>query len=113
MGTRHVAGFVALLASALGLIACGGGADTSGAQETVGAVPGAEKRAEARKRLEQKRNLQGGLIAYVVINAFLIGVWATTGAGYFWPLDPRRVGRGDAPRRLDLLPWPDHGCGHR
>ena len=23
--------------------------------------------------------------AYVVINAFLIGVWAVTGAGYFWP----------------------------
>lgn len=57
----------------------------SGAQEAVGAVPGAEKRNEARKRLEQKRNLQGGFIAYVVINAFLIGVWATTGAGYFWP----------------------------
>jgi hypothetical protein len=29
--------------------------------------------------------LQGGLIAYVVFNAFLVGVWAMTGGGYFWP----------------------------
>jgi hypothetical protein len=26
------------------------------------------------------------LVAYVVINAFLIAVWAFTGAGYFWPV---------------------------
>lgn len=24
-------------------------------------------------------------MAYVVINAFLIGAWAVTGFGYFWP----------------------------
>lgn len=42
-------------------------------------------RAEARRRLEKRRNLQGGLIAYVVINAFLVGVWAVSGGGYFWP----------------------------
>jgi hypothetical protein len=23
--------------------------------------------------------------AYVVVNAFLIAIWAMTGAGYFWP----------------------------
>ncbi len=39
----------------------------------------------ARKQIEKKRNLRGTLFAYVVINAFLVGVWATTGAGYFWP----------------------------
>ena len=42
-------------------------------------------RRQARKRLEKKRSLQGGLVAYIVINAFLIGIWAVTGAGYFWP----------------------------
>jgi hypothetical protein len=42
-------------------------------------------RASARKRIEKRRNLQGGLVAYVVINAFLVAVWAMTGAGYFWP----------------------------
>jgi 2TM domain len=24
-------------------------------------------------------------VAYVVINAFLVEIWAFTGAGYFWP----------------------------
>ena len=42
-------------------------------------------RAAARKRVEKRRGLQGGMVAYVVINAFLVGVWALTGAGYFWP----------------------------
>jgi hypothetical protein len=42
-------------------------------------------RVEARKRLEKKRGLQGGAVAYVVVNAFLVGVWWVTGAGYFWP----------------------------
>lgn len=39
----------------------------------------------ARKRIEKRRNLTGGFVAYVVINAFLVGVWALTGRGYFWP----------------------------
>ncbi|MFF5156006.1 2TM domain-containing protein [Streptomyces sp. NPDC000348] len=39
----------------------------------------------AHKRLEKKRKLRADLVAYVVINAFLIVVWALTGAGYFWP----------------------------
>jgi hypothetical protein len=25
---------------------------------------------------------------YVLVNLFLIGVWAATGAGYFWPIWP-------------------------
>lgn len=39
----------------------------------------------ARKRIEKRRNLQGTFVAYVIINAFLVGVWAMTGQGYFWP----------------------------
>jgi hypothetical protein len=52
-------------------------------EQTAPAVDTA--RAEARKRIEKRRGLQGGLVAYVVINAFLVAVWAMTGAGYFWP----------------------------
>ena len=51
--------------------------------ETVG--PEAGGRVEARKRVEKRRGLQGAMVAYVVINAFLVGVWALTGGGYFWP----------------------------
>jgi hypothetical protein len=43
------------------------------------------EREQARKRIERKRKLYGDLLAYVVINAFLVVVWAITGAGYFWP----------------------------
>jgi hypothetical protein len=39
----------------------------------------------ARKRIQQRRGLQGALVAYVVINAFLVGIWAFNGRGYFWP----------------------------
>lgn len=39
----------------------------------------------ARKRVERKRKFRSDLVAYVVINAFLIGAWAATGFGYFWP----------------------------
>ena|SRR5215211_4473625 len=42
-------------------------------------------RVAARKRIEKRRNLQGGFVAYVVVNAFLVAVWAMTGGGYFWP----------------------------
>jgi fatty acid desaturase len=44
-----------------------------------------EEYQQARKRVEQKRKFRADLVAYVVINAFLIGVWAATGMGYFWP----------------------------
>lgn len=40
---------------------------------------------EARKRVEQRRSFGGHLVSYLVVNAFLIGMWAVTGAGYFWP----------------------------
>ena len=44
-----------------------------------------EEREWARKRIERKRKLYVDLLAYFVINAFLVVVWAITGAGYFWP----------------------------
>ncbi len=46
---------------------------------------GETRRDQARKRIQKRRNLQGGLVAYIVVNAFLVGIWAATGGGYFWP----------------------------
>ena len=40
---------------------------------------------QARARAVRKRKFRGDLVAYLVINAFLVGVWAVTGFGYFWP----------------------------
>jgi hypothetical protein len=45
----------------------------------------APARERARKRIEKRRSLQGGWVAYAVFNGFLIAVWALTGGGYFWP----------------------------
>jgi len=39
----------------------------------------------ARKRIEARRQFWQHLVSYVVVNAALIGVWAVTGMGYFWP----------------------------
>jgi fatty acid desaturase len=43
------------------------------------------EREQARKRVEKKHKFRGDVVAYVVINLFLIGIWAVAGAGYFWP----------------------------
>jgi fatty acid desaturase len=40
---------------------------------------------QARARLLRKRKFRGDLVAYIVINAFLVGLWAVTGFGAFWP----------------------------
>ena len=45
----------------------------------------ATEREWARKRIQRKRKLYGDFVAYVVINLFLIGIWAVRGFGYFWP----------------------------
>ena len=51
----------------------------------VGSAPADPEREAARKRVEKKHKLRGDVVAYVVINVFLIGLWAATGFGYFWP----------------------------
>jgi hypothetical protein len=51
--------------------------------ERVG--PGSPEYEHARKRVEKKHKFRGDLVAYVVINVFLIVAWAVTGFGYFWP----------------------------
>ena len=43
-------------------------------------------RDRAIARLKEKRDFGAHLFVYVVVNAFLIGIWAVTGAGFFWPV---------------------------
>ena len=40
---------------------------------------------QAEKRLNERRDFGAHVLAYLVVNTFLIGIWAFTGAGYFWP----------------------------
>ena len=44
-----------------------------------------ELRELAVKRVKEKREFWQHLVAYVVVNAALIGIWARGGGGYFWP----------------------------
>ena len=43
------------------------------------------ERERAREQVERKRRFWGTIVFYVVVNLFLIGAWAVTGFGYFWP----------------------------
>lgn len=43
-----------------------------------------ELREKAEKRVTEKISLLSHLGAYVIVNAFLIVVWALSGAGYPW-----------------------------
>ena len=40
---------------------------------------------QARARLQKRRKFRGDLAAYIVVNVFLIGIWALSGFGSFWP----------------------------
>jgi fatty acid desaturase len=40
----------------------------------------------AIKRLKQKNDFKMHLLVYMLVNAMLVVIWATTGAGYFWPI---------------------------
>ena len=44
-----------------------------------------DAREAARRRVQAKRDFGSHLVAYIVVNTFLVGLWAITGAGYFWP----------------------------
>ena len=45
-------------------------------------------RDRALERIEKKQEFHAHLLAYVLVNAMLIGIWAVTGAGFFWPVFP-------------------------
>ncbi|MGZ4443421.1 MAG: 2TM domain-containing protein [Nocardioidaceae bacterium] len=40
---------------------------------------------QARARALRKRKFRGDVVTYIVVNLFLVGIWAVFGFGYFWP----------------------------
>jgi hypothetical protein len=44
-----------------------------------------ELREQAIKRIKDRREFWMHLVVYVVVNAMLVGIWALSGGGYFWP----------------------------
>ncbi|MDP3892693.1 2TM domain-containing protein [Nocardioides sp.] len=42
----------------------------------------------AVKRLKKKSDFRTHLMIYVMVNTFLVVIWAMTGSGYFWPVFP-------------------------
>lgn len=53
---------------------------------TASEQPEPSEREQARQRVQNRKDFASHLVAYVVLNGFLIAVWAFTGAGYFWPI---------------------------
>ena len=47
-----------------------------------------ELRKLAVSRLKKKRDFRTHVVIYVIVNAMLVGIWAVTGAGFFWPIFP-------------------------
>ena len=47
-----------------------------------------DKREAAIKRLKAKRDFRISLIAYVLVNSFLVVVWVLGDGGTFWPIFP-------------------------
>jgi hypothetical protein len=45
-------------------------------------------RDQAEESLKKKSEFRTHLLAYVLINAFFVGIWVATGSGFFWPAFP-------------------------
>jgi hypothetical protein len=45
-------------------------------------------REQAIARLKKKRDFATHAVVYVLVNAFLVAIWAATGADFFWPIFP-------------------------
>jgi vacuolar-type H+-ATPase subunit I/STV1 len=44
-----------------------------------------ELRDLAKESLKKKSEFRAHLLAYLLINAFFVAIWAVTGSGFFWP----------------------------
>src|SRR3954447_11981261 len=51
-------------------------------------LPSAPKPGRARRRGALETSVRIHLTFYLIVNALLIGIWAATGGGYFWPIWP-------------------------
>jgi hypothetical protein len=47
-----------------------------------------ELRDRAIKRLKKQADFRAHLLIYLLVNGFLVVIWAVTGAGFFWPVFP-------------------------
>jgi uncharacterized membrane protein len=45
-------------------------------------------REQAITRIKKRAEFKAHLLAYGLVNTFLVAIWAVTGAGYFWPVFP-------------------------
>jgi 2TM domain-containing protein len=45
-------------------------------------------RERAVKRLKKRRDFAAHLIVYVMVNTFIVVIWAVTSDGFFWPIFP-------------------------
>jgi len=45
-----------------------------------------ERREAAVERVKAKRDFRRHVVVYIVVNLFLIGIWALSDAGFFWPI---------------------------
>ena len=52
------------------------------------AVGDEDLRDRAIVRLKKKSDFGAHLLVYLLVNACLVGIWAVTGAGFFWPAFP-------------------------
>jgi hypothetical protein len=50
--------------------------------------PEVELRKLAVNQLKKKRDFKTHIVIYFTVNAFLVVIWAVTGAGFFWPVFP-------------------------
>jgi hypothetical protein len=57
--------------------------------EAAGTSEG-EIREQAIQRLKKKRDFRTHIAIYLIVNAFLVGIWAITSSanGFFWPIFP-------------------------
>jgi uncharacterized ion transporter superfamily protein YfcC len=47
-----------------------------------------ELRERAVRQLKKKSDFRIHLLIYLMVNAFLVVIWAMTNAGFFWPVIP-------------------------
>ncbi len=62
--------------------------DRTPSEERLRALIAEGLRVEERQRLLAEEGLRAHALAYVVVNAMLIGTWAVTDRRYFWPKWP-------------------------
>lgn len=64
--------------------------DKRAPDEATGQTATAEqgKRELALKQLKKRRDFGAHLLVYIMVNSFLVAIWAITGSGFFWPIFP-------------------------